>query len=416
MLETNVKSPKPWLREIEVELEPERLTGRVEETLANYRERAEVPGFRKGKVPLELLRRRIGEALESQVAEELVEQTSAEVLEAQEFRLAAQPRLADLEVLPTKAIRYRLEVEVFPEFELKAYKGLQLRRNEPTGFEQEFEKRLKALQDRCATFKPTDEPARAGLFVTVDYETLDGDKPVAEPRKNVMLEVGDPMNFPEVNEGLAGAKPGEERSIEAEMPAGASDKSLAGKKVVFRFRVNEVKEKHVPEVNEEFASDLGYDDLDGLRKDLNEAILADRQRLVENDLKNQIFDKLLRDHEFEPPGSWVQMNLDRLRREYELPDDAETTEKLTQAATRRARFDVLASRIAREEEIAVTDEEVQAQVAAMAERVRKPVEDVAPLLDNPGFRSQLLRDKVMDFILGKAEVVGAVGEKKAKDE
>ena len=406
-METNIKSPKPWLREIEVELEPERLAGRVEESLAGYRERAEIPGFRKGKVPLEVLRRRIGEALESQVAEELVEQASAEVLEAQDLRLAAQPRLADLEILPTKAIRFKLEVEVFPEFELKEYKGLQLRRNEPTGFDEEFEKRLKELQDRCATFKPVDEPAGNGLYVTVDFETIADGKPAADPRKNVMLEVGDPMNFPEVNEGLVGAKAGEERDIEAEMPAESSDKELAGRKVTFRFRVHDVKRKNVPAVDEEFATDLGYDDLDGLRKDLNAAILADRERLVRNDLKNQVFDKLLRDHDFEPPATWVRANLDRLRREYELPDDEETTAKLNQAAERRAKFDVLASRIASQEKIEVTDEEIQSQVQAFAERVRKPVEDVAPLLDNPAFRSQLLRDKVMDFIVDKAEVVGA---------
>jgi trigger factor len=411
MLETNVKSPKPWLREIEVELEPERLTGRVEETLAGYRQRAEVPGFRKGKVPLEVLRRRIGDALESQAAEELVEQASAEVLESQDLRLAAQPRLADLEVLPTKAIRFRLEVEVFPDFELKEYKGLQLRRNEPTGFDEEFEKRLKALQDRCATFKPVEEPARNGLFVTVDFETIAEDKPAAEPRKNVMLEVGDPMNFPEVNEGLVGVKAGDERSIEAKMPEDSSDKDLAGKPVTFKFKVHEVKEKNVPEVDEDFATDLGYDDLDGLRKDLNEAILADRERLVQNDLKNQVFDKLLRDHDFEPPDSWVKANLDRLRREYELPDDEATTGKLTEAAARRARFDVLAARIAKEEKIEVTDDEVKTQVAAFAERVRKPVEDIAPLLDNPAFRSQLLRDKVMDFIVDKAEVVATPKKK-----
>lgn len=412
-METNIKSPKPWLREIEVEIEPERLAGRVEETLASYRERAELPGFRKGKVPLELLRRRVGEALENQVAEELVEQASAEVLEAQDFRLANQPRLTDLEVLPTKAVKFRLAVEVFPEFELKEYRGLQLRRNEPTGFDEEFEKRLKALQDRCATFKPVDEPVRDGLFVNVDYATLVEGKPAADPRKNVLIEVGDPMNFPEVNAGLAGAKPGEEREIEAEMPAEASDKELAGKKVTFRFRVNDVKQKNVPPVDEEFAADIGYEDLDDLRKDLNAAILADRERLVRNDLKNQVFDKLLRDHDFEPPASWVKSNLDLLRREYELPDDEETTARLTQAAERRAKFDVLASRIAGEEKIEVTDEEIQAQVQALAERVRKPVEDVAPLLDNPGFRSQLLRDKVMDFIVDRAEIVGAP---KAKDE
>ncbi len=403
-METKVSSPKEWLREIEVEIEPDRLKSEVSKMLDSYQERAEIPGFRKGKAPRELLKKRMGEAAEQNVVQEILEQTAAEVLAKQDFRVAAQPDLADFEVLPDKTIRFKLKVEVYPDFKLSDYKGLVLQRHEPSGFEQEFEKRLAALQDKCARFKAVLRPAGKGDFVVADWHTFDGEQEVADPKTNMMLELGDKLNFPEVNEGLAGVKADEERAVEVQFPADHPEKTLAGKKITFKFTVREVKEKSVPEVDEDFALDLGYDDLDALRKDTNDQIMNDRAQLVENDLKNQVFDRLLKQHEFEPPDSWVKSNLERLRREYELPDDAETTEKLKQVATRRARFDMIAVNIADAEKLEVNDEEIQRQVAALAEQVRKPVEEIAPLIDNPAFRGRMLRDKVMDFVLAQAEV------------
>ena len=407
-MEVKVNSPKDWLREIEVEIESERLKEEVEKQLASYGPRAEVPGFRKGHVPRPVLERRLGSALEQSAAQELVEQSAAEVLQKQDWRPAAEPELSDLEIRPDKSIRFKLRIEIFPEFELGEYKGLAVEKHEPSGFDKEFERRLAELQDRCATFKSVAVPAAPGLFVNADWRTFAGDEEVAKPRTNLMIELGDPMNFKEVNEGLVGVSAGEERAVEIDFPAEHPEKALAGRKITFRFAVREVKEKNVPPVDEDLALALGYDSLDDLRRDLNDVILADRARLVENDQKNQLFEQLINAHVFEPPESWVKVNLDRLRREYELPEDEETTKKLTEAASRRARFDIIAVGIARNESIEVTDEEVTDQVKAFAERMKRPVEDIATLLDNPAFRSQLLRDKVMDFLLEHAQVRGTL--------
>lgn len=407
-MEIKVDSPKDWLREVVVDIAADRLQEQVRKLLDSYGPRAEVPGFRKGRAPRSLLERRLGESLEQSAVQELVEQASVEALEGQDWQPAAEPRLTDLEVRPDKSIHFRLRVEVFPEFELKPYKALAVEKHEPAGFNEEFERRLRELQDRCATFRAAPGPAAEGQYVTADWRTFDGDAEVGKPRTNMMLQIGDPMNFEEVNRGLVGAGPGDERAVEVEIPADHPDRELAGHKVSLRFAIREVKDKILPPVDEDLALALGFDSLDELRKDLNDAILADRARLVENDQKNQLFDQLLAAHAFEPPESWVNANLERLRREYELPEDEATTRKLTEAAVRRARFDIIAARIARAENIAVTDDELTAHVRALAEHAKRPVEDVAPLLDNPAFRSQLLRDKVMDFLLEQAHVRGTL--------
>jgi len=403
-LEVKVNAPKPWLREIEVEIEPERLKAKSAELLSTYGERAQVPGFRRGHAPKYIVERRLGPAVESSAAEDIVEETMAEVLKAQTFRPATQVRLADLEVTKDKAIRYRLSVEVIPDIELKEYKGLKLKKEEPTGFDAEFERRLKALQEKCSTLRPVARPAGEKDVVVVDYETFSADQPVGKPRKNLLLEVGDQMNFKEVNAVLSGARPGEQRSALVDFPADHPDKEFAGKPVTFKFSVRDVKEKVVPEVDEDLATALGYENLDALRKELNESILADRARLVENGLKNQAFDFLVREHDFEPPQSWVEAALERLLREYELPDDKETRERLLPAAVKRAKFDCLAGLIADKENVTVTEEEVKAKVEALAANVKRPAEEVAPLLDNPSYRNQLLREKVLSLILEHAQL------------
>ncbi|UCG42588.1 MAG: trigger factor [candidate division WOR-3 bacterium] len=403
-METRVTSPEAWLREIEVEIEPERLKDKVGAMLDDYKDRAEVPGFRKGRVPKRILEKRMGSAIESAAAEEIVEQSSREVLEQQDIRPAARPQLTDLQIAPDKTIRFRLRLEVIPEFELKSYEGLALKKEEPTGFDQEFDRRLRQLQERCATFRPVSRPADKGDFVVADVTVAEGEAEPGPPRKNQMIELGAELNLPEINEALTGARPGDQKTAEVAIPADHPDKNLAGQKRGYRFEVREVKEKLLPEVDEELAADLGYENLDELRKDINDQLLSERERLTENGLKNQVFDYLVNEHDFAPPESWVKFNIERLRREYELPDDEDTNDKLSAAATRRAKFDVIAARIAQDQNIEVTEDEIRTQVEELARTTQKPAEDVAPLLDNPAYRSRLLRDKVLKYILSKAEV------------
>ncbi|HDR00310.1 MAG TPA: trigger factor [candidate division WOR-3 bacterium] len=407
-MEVKVNSPKPWLRELEVELEPELLKAEVARTLDEYLPRAELPGFRKGHVPRAVFERRMGDSLEQSAMQELVERTAAEVLARQGLRPAAEPEVPELELRPDKSIRFKIVIEVIPEFELGEYKGIAVDRREPSGFDEEFERRLRQLQERCATYRSVPGPAVPGQFVVADWRMFDGDKEVGKPRTNLMLELGDEQNFKEVNEGLAGVTAGTERSVEVGFPDDYADKELAGRRLALRFEVREVKEKQVPPVDEDLALALGFDSLDELRKEMNEGILADRARLIASDMKNQLFEQVLKLHEFEPPDSWVKYNYERLCREFEEPKDDETKARVTAIAARRARFDIVAARIAEAEGIGVSDEEVEDAVRALAEGMKRPVEELASVKDSQVLRSRLLNDKVMEFLLENAHIRGTL--------
>lgn len=403
-MEKTVRSPKEWLREIDVTLEPEKLKTRIEESFVELQPKAVVPGFRVGHVPRAVLERRIGGQLETAAAEELVEDAVREVLTDESIKPITQPRFANLEIAPDKTIKFQLSFEVLPEFQLKDYAGLVLKKEQPTGFEAEFERRLQELREKCATFKPIGRPAQEHDFVVVDYKTLIGDTEASKPRTNVMMELGDAMNSAEVNTALIGTRPGEERSAETTFPADHSDSKLAGKTLTYKFTVRDVKERILPEVSEEFATDLGFESMDRLRIEINESILADRKRLEQNGLKNQAFDFLTAEHQFDPPESWVESSLDRLRTQYNLPEDDATREKLMPVAQKWAKFDCIVAKIAEKEGISVTDEELKQQAQEVAEESKRPIEEVEPMLGSAVYKNQLLREKVLRLIVDKASV------------
>jgi trigger factor len=403
-LEKTVRSPRQWLREIDVEIEPDRLKSKLESFLTEYQDKAALPGFRPGKVPRRLLEKRIGGQLETAAVEELVEDAVKQALEGVDWKVAGAPRFTNLEVTPEKAIRFMVSVEVIPDFELKAYSGLSLRREEPPGFDAEFERRVQSLRERCAEYKPLARPAQAGDYVVVDYRTSVDGADQGQPKANVMMELGDKLNAEEVNAALTGSRPGEERTADVPVPPDHQDKALAGRTMVYRFTVRDVKERILPELTEEFAQDLGYESLDKLRIELNEGILADRAKLAENGLKNQVFDFLTSAHDFEPPDAWVQAALERLRRQYELPDDEPTREKLRPSAVKWAKFDCLVSLIVEKEGLRISDDEMEQEVRDLAASTKRPVEEVRPLLDSPAYRNQLLREKVLRLVMDKAEV------------
>ncbi len=403
-MQKTITAPSEWLREIEVEIEPDQLKAKVNNVFDQYKDRISLPGFRPGKVPRHVLEKRLGPEMESSAVEELVEAAVHELVSESEFHIAAPPRITSLEVTQDKAIRFRISLEVIPDFELRPYVGIALRREEPAGFDAEFERRLQTLREKCATFHTVQRAAQVGDFVVVDYLTTIGDSVVGEERKNVMLEVGDKLAADEVNRALTGAKAGDERSADVSYPSDYSDKNLAGKTVTYRFRVRDVKERHLPDVSEELAHDLGFESLDALRIDINEEILADRERLSENGLKNQIFEYLTSEHQFEPPETWVKAALERLTRQYDLPDDSETRQRLLPVATKWAKFDCVVARIADKENISISDEEINSAIQALAEQSKTTVEEIARLIDNPVYRNQLLREKVLRFIRDRARI------------
>lgn len=411
-MQLTVTEPKPWLRELEIEIEAEKVKEKIDRTIEQLLDEAAVPGFRKGHVPRGIIESRFGTEIESQTAADLVREAYEAAIVEKGLHPIRSGEVRDYELTPDKRIRFKIELEVIPEFELKPYTGIPVARHEPTGFDAEFERRLNALRERLSTYSPLSRPSQKGDFLLVDYTTMRYDSPDAtagkqvDKRSNIMLHVGDSENFPELNEQLVGLNPGDEKDITVRLPADYADKELAGKQLAYHFGVRGIKEKHVPELDEEFAKNLGFDNLDAVRVWLNDEIMADREKDVESDLLNQIHDWLIARHEFAVPPSFQEEVYQQLLAQVEAAETPEIKERVTPIAERKARFQIIIARIAEKENIEVTDEERDKVIDDYIARTKTPPQEVEKLRERESFRYRLLEEKVMRFLLDKANVAG----------
>ena len=403
-MEVKLLEPESWLRELDILVEPERVKKKISELTETYAKRAEVPGFRKGKAPKPVLEKRYGSALEAAALEQLIDEVYKETIEEKQIKPLTTPKVTDYNLSEDKQLSFKISFEIIPDFELKEYKNLKLKRQEPTGFDEEFERRLKLLQDRCATFNPLNRPAENGDFILCDYGIYEGDVIIGKLAQNVLIQIGDEMNLKELNEGLLGVKAGDSKEITITFQADNPDKALAGKTRTYKFTIRDIKQKNLPELNDGFAQDLGFKDLAEMRQQLNEEILSDRDKLVESDLFNQIYNYLIAEHNFEPPASLVNDSYNSILREHKLQDSKETKEKLTPIAKNQAKFSIIISRIAKQENIEPTHEEIDAKIQEYASQLKTEPDKLEHLHDNAVFLYELIKEKTMDWLLKNAKI------------
>ncbi|MFB0509601.1 MAG: trigger factor [bacterium] len=403
-MEIKVFEPEQWLRELEILVEPERVKKKIEEITGTYVRQAEVPGFRKGKVPRPVLEKRYGPALEAVAMDKLIDEVYKETIEAKNLKPLTAAKVTDYNLSEDKQLTFKISFEIIPEFELKEYNGIRLKKQEPTGFEQEFERRLKLLQDRCATFKPLKRPAENGDFILCDYGIYEGDNIIGKMNNNVLIQVNDEMNLKEINQGLLGVKPGDSKEITITFSEDNPDKSVAGKTLNYKFTIRDIKEKILPELNDNFAQDLGFKDLDELRQQLNDEILSDRAHIIESDLMNQIYNYLIQEHNFEPPASLIAESYNSILKEHNLKESEETKEKLMLIAKNRAKFSIVISRIAQQENIKPSPEEIEAKIQEYATQLKTEPAKLEHLSNNSVFLYEIIKEKTMDWILKNAKV------------
>ena len=403
-MEIKVLEPEQWLRELDVLVEPERVKQKIAEITEIYAQRAEVPGFRKGKAPKSVLEKRFGSALEAAALEQLIDEVYKETIEAKQLKPLTAAKVTDYNLNEDKQLNLKISFEIIPEFELKEYKNIRLKKQEPTGFDEEFERRLKLLQDRCAIFNPLNRPSENGDFILCDYGIYEDGKLIGKLAQNVLIQVGDEMNLKELNDGLLGVKAYDTKEITITFSQDNPDKSLAGKTRTYKFTVRDIKQKNLPELNDSFAQDLGFKDLDELRRQLNEEILGDRTKLIESDLFNQIYNYLISEHNFESPASLVTDSYNSILKEHKLQDSNETKEKLMPVAKKRAKFSIVISRIAKQEKIEPTHEEIDTKIQEYASQLKTEPEKLEHLHENSVFLFELIKEKTMDWILKNAKI------------
>jgi len=434
-------------REISVEIPADVVAKQQEALVQQYSKQARIPGFRKGKVPASMVRNRFSSEITSDVVEHLVPQYFREAVMKGGFRPVSQPHIYGLEFTPGEPIKFKAAFEVLPEFELGDYKAIKVEKPRVAVSDEEIDAEIAKVQERQASFDPVndDRGAENGEFVQVSFEArpkgLADDEPetktaetkdakgteaadtksegtaatetkeAAQPvqMEEVLVEIGGANTIPEFTENLSGAKAGEERSFEVSYPADFYDKRLAGLTFDYKVKVNAIKKKTLPELNDDFAKELSPDfqTLEDLRQRFRETMEAELKHKAEHEAKDKLIEELVAKHDFPVPRSMVEHQIDlRLERGLRaLAAQGMKTEDMRRMdfgrlragqeefATKEVKSSVLLAKIAIKENIQVSNEELDSEIEAMAAQMQQPVDQVKKRLaeDNAVER---LRDRM----------------------
>ncbi len=412
-------------REISVEIPAAEVARETELQIVRYQKSARLPGFRAGHVPASIIRQRFGDGLKNDVIETLVPKYFRREAEKQGLIPVSQPRVTDLHIHEGEPLTFKASFEVLPEIQVEGYKELRADKPEITVADEEVEQALTSVREQRATYTTVEGRALAvGDFAQASMDGKPKDsQDVAEARANpvhmddVLIEIGGKNTVPEFTEHLTGASAGEERTFDVSYPEDISDKRLAGKTFVYTVKINGIKQKNLPELNDDFAKELGdFTSLDQVRKQIRENIEAEKRHTTEHAAKDKLVAELVSRNDFEVPESLVDRQID-LRLERGLRALAAQGMKMEdlkkmdlprlragqrEQAIQDVKSSLLLERIADLEKIAVSDEDVNRELEALAKQSKQTSEAVRARLTEDGgldrIRMRIRSEKTLDFL------------------
>jgi trigger factor len=406
-------------REIQVEIPADEVARQTESLIQKYQKMARLPGFRRGHVPPSIIRQRFSEEIKTDVVEALVPRYFRRETERLGMHPVSQPRVTDLHLHSGEPLRFKAAFEVLPEINLEGYKELRADHPEITVSEADVEQALADLREQAATFHPIEgRVLQEGDFAQV---SLDGTPKSGEGQPvhmdEILVEIGGKTTMPEFTENLRGAGAGDERTFDVNYPKDIQDQRLAGKAFTYTVKVSAIKQKSLPELNEEFIKQLGeFTSVDEVRTRIREQIEAERRHKAEHEAKDKLVTELVRRNEFEVPEALVENQIDlRLERGLRaLAAQGLTAEQMKKMDLQRLRggqreqaihdlkSSLLLEKVADLESILVSDEELDREVEALAKQTKQTAEAVRARLTRDGgldrIRTRIRNEKALDFL------------------
>jgi trigger factor len=308
--------------ELEITVPLEDVDRETERVVANLQKKVRIPGFRPGKAPAGIIRTRFAGELRQDVLENLVPKALNKRLEEEHLAFVGTPNILEVHFEKGEPLRFKAQFEVPPEFELGEYRGITVNYREPEVTDQNVEDRLHHIRDSRAEYINIDpRPVEDGDYAVISLESIGG---ATEPvhQDEMTVNVGGPDTLPAFTEALRGMNPGEEKEVQVTYPDDYGQEKLAGRTVTFRLQLKVIRRKELPEINDDFAKDLGdYQNMDEVRGAIRKSIYGEREHEAQQEAKNQIIEKLAVAHEFPVPETYVDRQVE-VQLEQQLRDVA----------------------------------------------------------------------------------------------
>lgn len=424
-MKARLEEISPVKKKLFIEISQETYLKKLDQAYQKLNQKVAIKGFRKGKTPRAILEKYYKEKTEADLFTELLEESYVWALKEQHVHAVTPPKISDLKKEDATGISYVAEVEVRPEVKLAQYREIPLKKTSTQPADREVEKELENLRESHAEIRPVEgnNPIQAGQIALIDFIGFKEGKPFEGGNaKGVSLELGKGLFLADFEAGIVGMSKGETKKVELTFPQDYPSAELAGQKVEFEITLNDIKEKNLPELNDDFARDLGdYNSLEEVKKKIREQIAAQKEQVSRIEMISQTVDFLIEKHPFEMPEGMIEQELDimwdnalrSLRERNATPEQAGLEPQSyraqnREAAIRRLKAFFLFEAVAIEEKIQITPEDLNAKIEKIAQSVGQPVHEVRKYyIDNkmvPYLQTQLLEEKVVDRLFSQAKI------------
>ncbi len=407
---------------LHIEIPEKVVVGELDKAYKDLKKNAKVKGFRPGKTPRTVLERLYKKDVNADVSSKLIQESLIDAIKEVELNIVGRPEIKPPVADGKGPYKYDATVEIEPEIETVDFKGLTLKKNLYKVSAEEMDAQLKMLQKNLAQQKTLEEnrPAQEGDFVLVDYEGFKDGKPFAETQKteNFTLKIGDGPILKEFDEQLIGMSTGETRKVKVHFPEDYFNNKVANLEITFNVKLNGIREVVLPEIDDEFAKDLGqYETLKQLKDEISSNLLKGYEKRSDQEVQEQIFTALLEKVNFEVPDSLIAFELAGIIEEVErtltyhgssLEERSLTKEDLAEkyrdTAIKQVRRRLILKKIVEQENLTLSDEDLENGYKNMAEAFNRPVEEIKNFYEQKGsnievFKTSLLEKKVIKLII-----------------
>jgi len=412
---------------LHVEIPEDTVVRELDNAYKQLKKTAKIKGFRPGKTPRSVLERMFKKDVHNDVSSKLLQDSFVEALKETDLNIVGNPKIDPPQLDEKGPYKYDATVEIKPDINNIDFKGLTLKKALYRITDEEMGAQLQMLQKNLAQQIPVteDRGVKENDFVLIDYEGFEDGKPFSETQKteNFIMKVGAGAISKTLDENLIGKNPGEDIEIIVNFPEDHFNQKLANHKITFHVKLKEIREEVLPEIDDEFAKKLGpYETLDAVKNAITDNLKQGYDKRVEQELNEQIFQKLIEKTEFEMPESMIEYELNGIIDEVEktlsyynksMEDQGLTRESLAEkhreTAEKKVRRHLILDKIIDQEELTLSDQELDAGFNEMAQAVDQPVEAIKSYYNqDPSnlefFKHTLLEKQAIKLIIGRSTI------------
>ena len=421
-MKTKIKT-KECKCDFEITISADEVNNTYEQVYTEIAKNAKIPGFRPGKAPKDMIKKNYADTAKDEVLKTLVPKGYRQVIEENKIEPLTMPDINDLMFDEKGNLTIKGAVELRPQITLKKYTGIKVNSKKIEISQKEMDETLDRFQGMHASFEPVEEKRKIQKndFVISDVEVFVDDKPISKKHENMWIEINKEASLLGMGEDLVGGELNEIKEFQKVLPATYPQKQYAGKNATFKVLPKEIKNKKLPELNDEFAKDMGSENMETLKTGIKEQLTQMKKQNDVVEMKNQIMDKLIKDNNFEVSQSMIQRQYEVLLKSFEedllkkgmnkeqIDEQKKTVdEKIKVQAENKVKLYFILAKISEDEKVTVAPEEVDQRIAMIAAQSRQDAKTVKNYYEQngliDGLTEQLRENKTLDIILDKADI------------